>query len=54
MVPSNVAILAMDESFIFSLLESTSSSVLDDYEGGTWTPTDGSGASLSLTTSTCY
>ena len=34
--------------------ESTSSSVLDDYEEGTWTPTDSSGGSLSLTTSLCH
>jgi hypothetical protein len=33
---------------------SSNANTLDDYEEGTWTPTDGSGAGLSFTTSDCY
>lgn len=32
---------------------SGNANTLDDYEEGTWTPTDGSGASLSFTTDSC-
>ena len=39
----------------FPATQSASADVntLDDYEEGTWTPTDGSGATLSLTTANC-
>lgn len=33
---------------------STDANTLDDYEEGTWTPTDGSGAGLSFTIYDCY
>ena len=40
-------------SFPATQSASAGANVLDDYEEGDWTPTDGSGASLSLTTGAC-
>ena len=40
-------------SFPATQSASTDANTLDDYEEGTWTPTDASGASLSFTTASC-
>ena len=40
--------------FPASQVASADANTLDDYEEGTWTPTDGSGAGLSFTTYDCY
>ena len=51
---SNGIISANGIAFPATQSASANANTLDDYEEGTWTPTDGSGAALSLTASGWY
>ena len=46
---NNIQLLQNGGGIVFSNSSATTNSTLNDYETGTWTPTDGSGAGLTFT-----